>query len=195
MKEPNVDFYFDVPVRHCLLWTPVSKSNSTLGVHLHAMLRTHHFDFDFKFWPISALMAKTLHWIRIWRSVLSVICFHQEKDHHVAKQTFAQLATDTKMWRLASFLSFLVFLLFLRSSRIVNWILSSPSMPRLILFSRLKANKPEVSCFGFIEKKKKNEPLISRLQFLPKKWQPRLKGGNLTASFLFFFQMLPRYQW
>ena len=45
--------------RHCLLSTHTSKSNSTLGTHLHAMITTHHFDFDVRIWPISALMSIT----------------------------------------------------------------------------------------------------------------------------------------
>ena len=40
---------FDVSVRLCLLSTHTSKSNSMLGTHLHAMIRTHHFDFDVRF--------------------------------------------------------------------------------------------------------------------------------------------------
>ena len=49
LKVPNVKFDFDVSVRHCLLSTHASKSNSTLGSHLHAMIRTHHFDYDIRF--------------------------------------------------------------------------------------------------------------------------------------------------
>ena len=43
----------------CQLSTHTLKSNSTLGTHLHAMIRTHHFDFDIRFWPICARMSKT----------------------------------------------------------------------------------------------------------------------------------------
>ena len=59
LKVPNVKFDFNVSVdsRHFLADT--SKSNSSLGTHLHAMMRTHHFDFDVRFCPISALMLKT----------------------------------------------------------------------------------------------------------------------------------------
>ena len=41
--------------------------------HLHAIIRTNHFDFEVRFWTISALMLKTIHqgWIQCW--VLSVI--------------------------------------------------------------------------------------------------------------------------
>ena len=49
LKVPNVKFNFDVSVRHCLLSTHTLKSNSTLGTHLYAMIRTHHFDFDIRF--------------------------------------------------------------------------------------------------------------------------------------------------
>ena len=49
LKVPNVKFNFDVSVRHCLLSTHTLESNSTLGSHLHAMKRIHHFDFDVKF--------------------------------------------------------------------------------------------------------------------------------------------------
>ena len=73
MKVPNVNLDFDVSVRHCLLSTHTFKSHSTSGTDLHTVIRTHHFDFDIRFWPISALMGKTLH--RSWNqsSVLSVI--------------------------------------------------------------------------------------------------------------------------
>ena len=49
LKVPNVEFDFDVSVWHCLLSTHASKLNSTLGSHLHAMIRTHHFDYDIRF--------------------------------------------------------------------------------------------------------------------------------------------------
>ena len=49
LKVPNVEFNFDVSVRHCLLSTHASKSNLTLGTHLHDMIRTHHFDLDIRF--------------------------------------------------------------------------------------------------------------------------------------------------
>ena len=49
LKVLNVEFDYNVSVdsRHCL--TDTLKSNSTLGSHLHAMVRTHHFDFDIRF--------------------------------------------------------------------------------------------------------------------------------------------------
>ena len=45
-----------------------NEANVTLGTHYHAIIRTHHFDFDIRFWPISTLVSKTLHqsWIRNW---------------------------------------------------------------------------------------------------------------------------------
>ena len=49
LKVPIVEFNFIVSVRHCLLSTHTSQSNSTLGTHLHAKIRIHHFDFDFIF--------------------------------------------------------------------------------------------------------------------------------------------------
>ena len=49
LKVPNVKFDFDVSVSHCLLSTHTSKLNSTLGTHFHAMIRTHHFDYDIRF--------------------------------------------------------------------------------------------------------------------------------------------------
>ena len=49
LKVPKVEFDFDVSVWHCLLSTHTSKSKSILGTHLHAMIRTHHFDFDIRF--------------------------------------------------------------------------------------------------------------------------------------------------
>ena len=77
VKVPNVKFNFDVSVRHCLLSTHTSKSNLTLGTHLHALMRTHNFDFNVRFWPISALMWITLHRSRILRLLLSVICVYK----------------------------------------------------------------------------------------------------------------------
>ena len=50
LKVPNVKFDDDVlsvGSRHCL--TDTLKSNFTFGTHLHAMIRTHHFDFDVRF--------------------------------------------------------------------------------------------------------------------------------------------------
>ena len=77
LKVLNVDFDFYVFVRHCLLSTHRSKSNLMLGTYLHAAIRTHHFDFVIRFWPINTLMSKTLHWSQIWCWVLSVICFRK----------------------------------------------------------------------------------------------------------------------
>ena len=48
LKVPNVKFDFDVSVRHCLQSTHTSKLNLTFGTHLHALIRTHHFDFDIR---------------------------------------------------------------------------------------------------------------------------------------------------
>ena len=76
LRVPYIKFNFNVFVRHCLQSTHTSKLNLTLGTHLHAVIRTHHFDFDIRFWPISTLMSKTLHQSRILRLVLSVICVH-----------------------------------------------------------------------------------------------------------------------
>ena len=42
-----------------------------LTSHLHAIVRTHHFDFDFRCWPISAVMLKTIHWSWIWSCLRS----------------------------------------------------------------------------------------------------------------------------
>ena len=39
--------------------TDTSKSNSTLRIHLHAIIRTNHFDFDVRFWHIRAVTLKT----------------------------------------------------------------------------------------------------------------------------------------
>ena len=49
LKVRNIEFNFDVYNRHCLLSTHTSKSNLMLGTHLHAIIRTHHFDFDVRF--------------------------------------------------------------------------------------------------------------------------------------------------
>ena len=38
-----------ISVRHCLLSNHTLKSNSALGTHLHAMIRTHYFHFDIRF--------------------------------------------------------------------------------------------------------------------------------------------------
>ena len=48
LKVPNVEFDYDVSVRHCLLSTHTLKLYSTLGTHLHTMKRTHHFDFEIR---------------------------------------------------------------------------------------------------------------------------------------------------
>ena len=61
LKVPNVQLDFDVSVRHCLLSTHKLKTNLMLGTHLHALIRTHHFDLDIRFLAISTLMLKTLH--------------------------------------------------------------------------------------------------------------------------------------
>ena len=58
LKVPSVKFDFDVSVRHCMLSTLTSMSKSMLGAHLHATKRTHNFDFNNRFWPISALSQK-----------------------------------------------------------------------------------------------------------------------------------------
>ena len=49
LKVPNIEFNFNVSVRQCLLPTHTLKSNLMLGTHLHAMIRTHHFDLDIRF--------------------------------------------------------------------------------------------------------------------------------------------------
>ena len=77
LKVPNVEFNFNVSVRHCLLSTHTLKSNSMFGTHLHAMIRTHHFDFDVRLCLISALMSKTQHQSQIRHWVLSLICVHK----------------------------------------------------------------------------------------------------------------------
>ena len=77
-----MEFNFDVPVKHCLLSTYTSMSTSMLGTHLHTMIKTRHFDFGIRFWPISAPMSKTLHRSRIRRLVLSVICVCKDFDLH-----------------------------------------------------------------------------------------------------------------
>ena len=78
-----------------MLSTHTLKSNLTLGTHLHAMMRTHHFDFDIRFWPIIALMLKALHWGQIQHSVFSVICVHKENIANV-------IAKMTKIWNLSN---------------------------------------------------------------------------------------------
>ena len=54
--------------------TRALKSNLMLGTHLHAMIRTHHFDFDIRFWPISALTSKTKHWKKLMFRTFSGMC-------------------------------------------------------------------------------------------------------------------------
>ena len=49
LKVPKVEFNLDVSVWHSLLSTHTLKSNLTLCTNLHAMLRTHHFDFNIRF--------------------------------------------------------------------------------------------------------------------------------------------------
>ena len=59
LKVPNVEFnfYASVDSRQCL--TDTTKSKSTFGTHVYAMIRNHHFDFEVRFWPISAHTSKT----------------------------------------------------------------------------------------------------------------------------------------
>ena len=59
LKVPNIEFNFDVSVRHCLLSTHTWKLNLTLGTHLHAMIRTYHFDLALGFDP-SVFLFKNL---------------------------------------------------------------------------------------------------------------------------------------
>ena len=39
LKVPNVEFDFDVSVSNCMLSTYTSKSKSTIGTHLHTIIR------------------------------------------------------------------------------------------------------------------------------------------------------------
>ena len=45
----------------CICWQHVAPNTyiEFLTSNLHAMIRTHNFDFNIRFWPISALMSKT----------------------------------------------------------------------------------------------------------------------------------------
>ena len=49
LKVSMVKIDFDLSVRYCQLKTCISKSNLTLGTHLHSMIRAHHFDLDIRF--------------------------------------------------------------------------------------------------------------------------------------------------
>ena len=44
----------------CWRHTVPNTCIKNLTSHLHAIIRTHHFNFDVRFWPISALMSKTI---------------------------------------------------------------------------------------------------------------------------------------
>ena len=45
----------------CICWQHKAPNTyiEDLTSHLHAMIRTHNFDFDVRFWPISAFMSNT----------------------------------------------------------------------------------------------------------------------------------------
>ena len=49
LKVPNVEFDFDLSADNRLCQTDRSKLNSMLGTHLHALIRTRHFDLDVRF--------------------------------------------------------------------------------------------------------------------------------------------------
>ena len=59
-----------------------------LTYHLHAIISAHHLNFDVRFWPISALMLKTIPWSRVWRWVL-FSDFSTFTNYRVAKWTCA----------------------------------------------------------------------------------------------------------
>ena len=107
LKVPYVKFDFDVSVRNCLLST---QSYSTLGTHLHAMIRTHHFDFDIRFWPVSTLKSIILHqsWIQWW--VLSVTYAYEPASYKPSlmclKLSFPRLAFRQFHFALDFFLPF-----------------------------------------------------------------------------------------
>ena len=78
-----------IGIHHLMYPTSNSISMYLFGTvccqHIHPsqnrrwiLICTHHFDFDIRFLPISALMLKTLHQSRIEHLVLSVICVHKD---------------------------------------------------------------------------------------------------------------------
>ena len=74
----------------CMCWqhTVPNHCMESLTSHLCNIIRTHHFDFDVRFWPISALMSKAMHqsWIQRWvLSVIylwSVLCYPLMPNYH-----------------------------------------------------------------------------------------------------------------
>ena len=58
----------------CICWqrTVPNTCIANITSHLHAIIRPHQVEFDISFWPISALMSKTIHRSQIWHLVLSV---------------------------------------------------------------------------------------------------------------------------
>ena len=105
LKVPNVELDFDVSVRHCLLSTHTSKSNSILGTHLHAMIRTHHFDFDVRFWPISVenltaninLLFHTFSGMCLWPEKISWLCRDSNQVQLGEKLELYQCAMSSPM--------------------------------------------------------------------------------------------------
>ena len=87
LKVPNVDFYMLSFWCICICWQHAAPNTyiANLTSHLKAMIRTHNFDFDVRFLPISADTLKTvaaccqhikIH--QIWHSIISVICAPDE---------------------------------------------------------------------------------------------------------------------
>ena len=64
----------------CICWQHAAPNTyiKNLTSYLYSMIRTHNLYFVIRFWPISALISKTLHRSRIWCSVFSVISVHKE---------------------------------------------------------------------------------------------------------------------
>ena len=77
LEVPNLKFDFNVLTAY-----------SSYHIHQKPFISAHHFNFDVWFWPISALMLKTIPWSRVWRCVL-FSDFSTFTSHRVAKWTCA----------------------------------------------------------------------------------------------------------
>ena len=64
----------------CWQHTAPNTCITNLVSHLHTIIRTHHFNFDVRFWPITTFMSKTIHPSQIQCLVLSVIYAYDHEN-------------------------------------------------------------------------------------------------------------------
>ena len=73
LKVPNVRLDSNVSVRQCLLST--SKLNLLLGTHFHALISTHHIDFDVRCTYVKNLTSNINLMFRTFSGVSMTWCF------------------------------------------------------------------------------------------------------------------------